>query len=479
MQINKWLSSRFGQSIVTLFIIIILFIILWILSVSMGSEAGVPFWESPSILFIPFAIGLLPPIVYAGFLKPYIFCLIFFSFSIFRLHEVFPLLLPFQLPFIFGVLGTLSLIVNVALGRIKLYWRREMSLFLFFFLLITIGVFLAYDFELSYLNWQEVFVRIFIIFFLVTWAIGDKKEYIWLLRVMISCGLILAYITIYNKTYKIGLIEGTRASIGNTLSTLDDPNDLALTLLIPFSFCFSILVTKSNFIFTRILGLLSSIVIFDAIIATQSRGGLLGLVGVLGYFLSYRIKSKLLVLILAILFLIFIFTISHIAHREIGGTGQGFDESTMGRINAWRAAFNMALHHPIFGVGLNGFRANYYTYAVVWDRTNHSVHSSWFEVLAESGFPGLFLFILCIYCALKATRLNIQKIEENNTIIRQKKTVHLIMLNSIYSGLIGYCISSTFLTQGFSWPFYIYFALSISLTHSVNKLLTKNNEQSL
>ena len=478
MKINTWLASRLGQSLVTVFIILTLFMIFWTSPVNYWS-ARFTFWDTRPLLLIPFVICLFPFLVYASFLRPYIFCLIFFSFSVFRIHEVFSILLPYQFPFIFSFLGIFSLIINVALGRITLYWQREMSFFLVFFLLVTIGVFLAYDFDISYKFWQDVFLKIFIVFFLVVWTIGDKKEYLWLLRVIISCGIILACITIYNKIYSISLIGGSRASIGEKLSTLNDPNDLALTLLIPFSFGLSLLVTKSNYIFSRVMGLVSSLLIFQAILATQSRGGLLGLAGVVTYFLSHKIKSKLVLFMLGLLVVIFLYVVANIAHREMGGAVQGIDESSMGRINAWKTAINMAIHHPFFGVGLDGFMSNYYNFAVAWNRTNPAVHSSWFGVLAEAGFPGLFLFILCVYSAMKATRLNIQKIEAMNTITTPQKPVFQIIASGIYSGLIGFCISSTFLSQGFTWPFYIFFALSICLTHSTKNLLKRYNDKTI
>ena len=131
----------------------------------------------------------------------------------------------------------------------------------------------------------------------------------------------------------------------------------------------------------------------------------------------------------------------------------------------------MAIHHPILGVGLNGFEDNLFNYAIVWEKVNRAVHSSWFGVLAEAGFVGLALFIACVYNAMKLAYRNIKIIESLNSLFPYKLSIELIFSQSLYAGLIGFCISSTFLTQGFSWPFYIFFALSISLSHSTDHLL--------
>jgi hypothetical protein len=36
---------------------------------------------------------------------------------------------------------------------------------------------------------------------------------------------------------------------------------------------------------------------------------------------------------------------------------------------------------------------------------------------------------------------------------------------ALLSGMVGFCTSGTFLTQGFTWPLYILMALTIALTH--------------
>lgn len=74
-----------------------------------------------------------------------------------------------------------------------------------------------------------------------------------------------------------------------------------------------------------------------------------------------------------------------------------------GRLYAWEAAFKMALHHPLTGVGLDNFYFNYYFYSPHWDGINHAVHSTWFGVLAETGFVGLAVFITLIVSLIRTS----------------------------------------------------------------------------
>ena len=147
-----------------------------------------------------------------------------------------------------------------------------------------------------------------------------------------------------------------------------------------------------------------------------------------------------------------------IADRQSGGSHEGgVDESAMGRIYAWQAAINMAIHNPLTGVGVNNFVVNYYFYSPHWDGKNHAVHSTWFQVLGETGVVGICIFVLVIACIYRSlnrvflinTQLNDEKIDVN--------------AKALKGGLIGFMVSGTFLTQAFTWPIYIILALTIAL----------------
>ena len=65
----------------------------------------------------------------------------------------------------------------------------------------------------------------------------------------------------------------------------------------------------------------------------------------------------------------------------------------MGRINAWKMAFNMAKDRPLGG-GLESFQD--YSFALYAPNPDdvHASHSIYFEVLGEHGFVGLGLFLM-------------------------------------------------------------------------------------
>jgi O-antigen ligase len=157
--------------------------------------------------------------------------------------------------------------------------------------------------------------------------------------------------------------------------------------------------------------------------------------------------------------LLILFVVAGIDDRSSGGAAEeGIDESAMGRIYAWEAAWNMALDNPVLGVGMNNFYNNYFYYSTHWDGLNHAVHSTWFGVLAESGFLGLSLFI----CLITTTFVAAWRLLKNTNLSKLSPGMR-VAVNAAPAGIVGFVVSGTFLTQGFIWPVYLQIALVIAL----------------
>jgi O-antigen ligase len=82
------------------------------------------------------------------------------------------------------------------------------------------------------------------------------------------------------------------------------------------------------------------------------------------------------------------------------------DDSSAGRLYFWHVAVAMANDHPLTGVGNAAFSRLYNQYdsshgAYGADR---AVHSAWFGVLSELGYPGLLLFVAIIAMSLRSCR---------------------------------------------------------------------------
>ena len=416
---------------------------------------------------VPLALGLAPLGAMVAARIPFILGLLFILFSFFRLHEAFPFLMPFKFPFLLAAGTLFSVGINLIFQKIRPNWDSLFAPFICLFLLVTIGIFFSTNPGESAAFWKGTYIKIAIMVFALSWAIQTEAHLAWSARGIALSGTAIALVAITNKQKGIGLVEGTRVTIGRDIgSMLGDPNDLSLVMLFGAAFALAMMTGKGVRIPDRFIGVIGYLSIFGAIIATQSRGGLLGIIAVTGVIVSRKIKSKLLLGFLGLFALLILFALAGVDDRQSGGAHEeGIDESAMGRIYAWQAAFKMALYNPLTGVGVNNFLNNYFQYSPHWDGQNHAVHSTWFGVMAETGLLGLFVFLWMIIAIIVCLLKILKKLDQTDKNSGVKGYVTMALI----SGFSGFCVSGTFLTQGFIWPIYIILALTIALRRTVSK----------
>lgn len=407
------------------------------------------------------AIGILPFALRFMAERPIYLCIGFVVFSFFRIHEVFPALLPFRIPQALAI-PTLAVLVWHGLGtlRIRPFLTAELKAFLVFFVLVTLGLPFATDRPTAISYWTATYVKIGVMTLAIAWLIRDEKDFMTFMRLIILAGVSVALVAISNKLQGIGLVEGTRVTIGRDIrSVLGDPNDLSLVLLFPLSFAVGMAI-RSRSPLDRLWGGIATGLIIWAIIATQSRGGLLGILAVFGVVGWRLVRNKWLLIGAGLMAALVLVAVADINDRASGGAHEaGIDESAMGRLYAWEAAYRMALSRPLNGVGLDNFVANYFFYSDHWDGMNHAVHSTWFGVLAETGFPGIVAFVAMIIVTIRSLLDALRLVERDGA----PMPVRAAALGLI-SGVAGFLASATFLTQGFTWPIYVLVALAAALS---------------
>ena len=420
-------------------------------------------WFAPHPLVVVL-LAVVPLAILFVLNVPFLMVVMFVAFSFFRLHEVFPALYSLKIPLMLSLAAIAALSWHLLVSQqIKPFWNKELAVISLFFALVFIGVIFAGNRPVAIAYFKNIYWKIALMTFAISWLTREAKHFSFASHINVVSGLLVAMVALSNKANGIGLVEETRVTIGRELgSVLGDPNDLALVLMFPAAFATSLCVSAKLSVWSRLLGIIALMTIFSAVIATQSRGGLLGIVSVLGVFGYRYIKSKTLLGIIAGLGAIVLYAVAGISDRASGGAGEsGVDESAMGRLYAWEAAFNMALDNPILGMGLDNFYYNYYFYSPHWDGLNHAVHSTWFGVLAETGFVGLIVFIYMITVMVRSALHSLSLLQQQ---IDQVPPAVFASAQAIFAGLIGTIISGTFLTQGFTWPIYILVALVAAMS---------------
>jgi len=427
------------------------------------------FIPNPAVALV---ISILPLGILVVISQTFWFVTLFVLFSFFRIHEVVPALYPLKIPLLLS-LGALSALLwhSLISRELKIYWHRSLTWLALFWALVIIGVVFASNRPIALDYFKNMYWKIIVMTLAITWLLDSSKNLARMSVLITLSGLLVGCVAMYNSINGIGLVEGSRVTIGRDFgSMLGDPNDLALVLMFPLAFSISLVTSARVPAYLRILSAITSVILIMAVIATQSRGGLMGAVAVFAVYAYRLIKSKTLVMSLGAVGALVLYFAAGIGERASGGSAEvGVDASAMGRLYAWEAAFKMSIDNPLTGVGLNNFYFNYYYYSSHWDGLNHAVHSTWFGVLAETGILGLIIFICFIASLIITARKTLATLSHQP----EQYSVYLFAsANAVYAGLIGTIISGTFLTQGFNWPIYILAALTIAVAN-----ITQNANQ--
>ncbi|MCG7866202.1 MAG: O-antigen ligase family protein [Candidatus Thiodiazotropha taylori] len=269
---------------------------------------------------------------------------------------------------------------------------------------------------------------------------------------------------------KIG-VERVGAYLGGYF--LGDGNDFAWSQNVAFPLAIHLAFTTKNTLFKYGCVALT-LIILTGIVGTQSRGATLGLVAGMLYYLSFisnkRIAGFILIGIIGIGIIAFSPT-SYFSRLETIVNYQE-DSSAMGRIKAWSTAADMAIDHPVLGVGAGSFNSAYGRFyrkpddPVRWIST----HSVYFKVLAEYGFPGIIIYILSILHNLKINRETQRLITEN----QHRLEITPFWPQALNWATISWAVCAMFLT-GVGYP---HLFLLMGLTIAVHRIVVKELDNS-
>lgn len=411
--------------------------------------------------FIIIILCLLPLCIFGVLKLPFIVILGFVIFSFCRIHEAFPFLNPLKLPQLLALAALFALAWHFFItAKIQPFWDRSCTLVTAFFVAVTLGILFASNRDVAIAAFTDSYSKIIIMTYAIAWLTRSPSDFRLCLYLFTLAGIAVAGVALFNKANGIGLVEGTRVTVGREIgSVLGDPNDLALVLMFPMSFAASLCFNRGLGKLAKLLGIIGVITLFSAVIATQSRGGLLGVMAVLGLYSYRRVQSKALFITGGAIAAMILFAAAGISDRASGGAAEdGIDASAMGRLWAWQAAWGMATANPLSGVGLKNFYSNYYFYSPHWDGLNHAVHSTWFGVMAETGLLGFIIFVsLVVKLVMDAYR------SVNRASAAQAPAVICSAAEANLGAILGVAVSGTFLTQGFTWPIYIIASLVIAM----------------
>lgn len=415
------------------------------------------------VAVIPLGFGLMIQ-------NPYRLFLAFILLAFFRLPEAYPFLMPLKLSLIVGILSLGSLVWHAMIAQTTKLppLAPEIRYVIALFALVTLGMAFAHDRGAAFDYWQNTYWKLIAICVAIAALANTKSDLENTLWIFLAGGSLVALVVLYNKMYGIGLVEGTRVTIGAEFhSPLADPNDLALILLSPLSLAVALFFNATSN-HHKALAVAVTVLIAAAIVATQSRGAILGIMAILAVIGQWHIKSSAIRIGAIVVCALALVLVMGIGGRASGGfaevSNSGIDESSRLRLIAWRSAINMAVRNPLNGVGLANFGDFFFFYTPEWVHRRMVAHSAWFEVLGEAGLPGLVVFVTMIAASFRSA-LSSVRLSRVMTVDPLLRALSMGMLAS----LVAFCVAASFLANAFSMQVY----LLIGIIAATTRFLTK------
>jgi len=374
---------------------------------------------------------------------------VFLIFLFLRPADLFPVLTPLRPVLVVLVLTVLLFIMNRGRGqRILLVPYSTGQYLLSFLAVMLLSIPFSYWPGGSFANTTE-FMKEVAVFILIVNIAASLSALARLTRVIIFCNVVLALLAV--KDYLTGnlLHRGRIEGLGGLFN---DPNDLAVCFVAVLPLIYWRLQSRPTPM-NRFLLIGAMLVAVGGVVATQSRGGFLGLVAVAGLILM-RSRRKMTALILAAMFVLAVVLMSPQGAFDRFSTIANYqgEENAQIRLAMWRAGLHMFADHPILGVGTGVFPIAYgedyrdpeFPYNMWW-----TAHNTLIQVMAELGLAGLIVWIGLVVSGFSILRKARRQISSAD---RDSVFFEALELNSALSvSFVGFLVSSLFLSKAYDW----------------------------
>ena len=296
---------------------------------------------------------------------------------------------------------------------------------------------------------QLLFIKILkiqAITFLTILLMNDQKKIDSLIWVIV---LSIGFFSTKGGLFTI-MTGGAFRVYGPPSSFIEENNGLALAtlMIIPLMFY---LYKCADHKWVR-YGLVGAMVLsLASVLGSQSRGALIAIVAVGGFFwfkTNTKIVSGMIIVFLAAIG----FNFMPESWHERMETIQSYEEdaSAMGRINAWGYSINIA-NSRLTGGGLQSWKAESFSIYAPNPDDVHAAHSIFFGPMGDHGWPGLIMFVIILLFSWKY----LKQVEKNTDGVLQYESQHLLA-KMLQISLIAYMAGGAFLSLTyFDLPWHI------------------------
>lgn len=233
---------------------------------------------------------------------------------------------------------------------------------------------------------------------------------------------------------------------------LEDPNELSLTVGIGFPFAVAFYQRKKSII-RAILVVIAFALIASCVFYSQSRGGQLVLLLVLGTFFVRRFGWKVGGVVGAVA------AVPLLIVASMGGRSESEAEgSALERVECLQVGLELVKTSPLFGVGKGQFGEYHFLTA----------HNSYVLAAAETGLIGFAMWSFVIYMAVK---IPISALRALSKMEGPQAEEGRIWSTAMLASMVGLVVGSFFLSFSFHAILWIYIGLTGALAGVLRKQL--------
>ncbi|MDP2113458.1 MAG: O-antigen ligase family protein, partial [Bacteroidota bacterium] len=380
--------------------------------------------QKHSMIFnaMPLILGIILLAIYA--FDKLLYLIVFFTPLSLPLSEIMPglsfnMFLPTE-PLLFGIL-LLFILKFVSTGKFDrdIMWHPVTLAIYFslFWMLLT-----TFTSTMPIVSFKAFLTRVWFIvgFYLLTAKLFESgkniEKYVWLYTIPLL--IVIFYATYRHLGY--GLWNKQAANfVVNPLYNDHTSYGAAVAMYLPFLFGFSftkIYSPRVNFFVHIVLGIL-----LMGLILSYARAAWLSMIAAFGIWAVLRLKIRfkpIFIIFLVMLSVVLVFQKPILMYLERNDTESSAnltehvssisnissDASNLERLNRWSCAISMYKEKPIFGWGPGTYMFNYAPFQITANRTiistnsadGGNAHSEYLGPMAESGFMGLFSFLILI-----------------------------------------------------------------------------------
>ncbi|VAW73263.1 hypothetical protein MNBD_GAMMA15-650 [hydrothermal vent metagenome] len=365
------------------------------------------------------------------------------------------------LPIALGISALLLIYVLSKNSISEAYKFKQLKYFSFFIFLTALALFhgLIHSYAIDPLKQQIGYLVLLLIGF---YLMDEFRKIALFAMFFVSIHLYLVVINFekFQQAARVGFYKAGYF--------LGDGNDFAwsLNVALPMALFLAVYFKKPVY---KVAALGGFFLILIGIIGTQSRGATLALSAGILYMWIMVSKQKILGLVYVAIIAAVVALLAPQGYFQRMQTIKSYEEDTSatGRLMAWGHATEMALDHPVLGVGAGSFNSAYGRFyrkpgdPVRWIST----HSVYFKILGEYGFGGIFIYLMIIFHTLALNRETRRRIEQ----APGELSVPILWPDFLNMSTIGFSVAAMFLS-GVNYPhLYLLVALAMATSRLVQR----------